>query len=52
MYRVPHENRQVRERRRLATHPLRKVPELIATGHGGHHQTRRSGQGRLLRRYV
>lgn len=50
MYRVLHENRQVRERRRRATHPPRKVPELIATGPGGHHQTRRSRQGRLLRR--
>lgn len=34
MYRVLRENRQVRERRRLATHPPRKVPELIATGPG------------------
>lgn len=34
MYRVLAENRQVRERRRLATHPPRKVPELIATGPG------------------
>ncbi|OMH25198.1 hypothetical protein BKD30_06525 [Tersicoccus phoenicis] len=31
MYRVLRENAQVRERRRLATHPARKVPELIAT---------------------
>lgn len=34
MYRVLAENRQVRERRRLATHPPRKVPELVATGPG------------------
>lgn len=34
MYRVLAENRQVRERRRLATHPPRKIPELIATGPG------------------
>ncbi|WP_417562256.1 IS3 family transposase [Microbacterium sp.] len=34
MYRVLAENRQLRERRRLATHPPRKVPELIATAPG------------------
>ncbi len=34
MYRVLHENQQVRERRRLASHPPRKVPELIATAPG------------------
>jgi transposase InsO family protein len=34
MYRVLAENTQVRERRRLARHPPRKVPELIATGPG------------------
>lgn len=34
MYRVLRENAQVRERRRLATHPPRKVPELVATGPG------------------
>lgn len=34
MYRVLAENTQVRERRRLATHPPRKVPELIATAPG------------------
>lgn len=34
MYRVLAENAQVRERRRLASHPPRKVPELIATGPG------------------
>lgn len=31
MYRVLHDNRQVKERRRQASHPPRKVPELIAT---------------------
>jgi putative transposase len=34
MYRVLRENAQVRERRRQATHPPRKVPELIATAPG------------------
>ena len=34
MYRVLREHTQVRERRRLATHPPRKVPELIATAVG------------------
>ncbi len=34
MYRVLAENQQVRERRRLASHPPRKVPELIATAPG------------------
>lgn len=34
MYRVLHENAQVKERRRLASHPPRKVPELIATAPG------------------
>lgn len=34
MYRVLAENAQVRERRRLASHPPRKVPELIATAPG------------------
>ncbi len=34
MYRVLAENTQVRERRRLASHPPRKVPELIATTPG------------------
>ena len=34
MYRVLRENTQIRERRRLASHPPRKVPELIATGPG------------------
>jgi transposase InsO family protein len=34
MYRVLRANGQVRERRRLASHPPRKVPELVATGPG------------------
>jgi putative transposase len=34
MYRVLAENAQVRERRRQASHPPRKVPELVATGPG------------------
>ena len=34
MYRVLAENCQVRERRRLASHPPRKIPELVATGPG------------------
>ncbi len=34
MYRVLRDNAQVRERRRLATHPPRKIPELIATAPG------------------
>ncbi|MFN7151359.1 MAG: transposase, partial [Microthrixaceae bacterium] len=34
MYRVLRENCQVRERRRLASHPPRKAPELIATTPG------------------
>lgn len=34
MYRVLRANRQVVERRRLARHPARKRPELIATGPG------------------
>lgn len=34
MYRVLHENTQVRERCRQATHPPRKVPELVATAPG------------------
>ena len=33
-YRVLKENRQVKERRRLATHPPRARPELVATGPG------------------
>jgi len=33
-YRVLKENRQVKERRRLATHPPRVRPELVATGPG------------------
>jgi len=34
LYRVLRENRQVTERRRLARHPARTRPELIATGPG------------------
>lgn len=34
MYRVLRANAQVRERRRLATHPPRKIPELVATAPG------------------
>lgn len=33
-YRILAENRQVKERRRLARHPVRMIPELIATGPG------------------
>lgn len=32
IYRILAENQQVRERRRLARHPARAVPELVATG--------------------
>ncbi len=34
IYRVLAENQQVKERRRLARHPARMVPELVATGPG------------------
>jgi len=34
MYRILREHRQVRERRRLARHPARTRPELVATGPG------------------
>lgn len=34
MYRILRKHDQVRERRRLARHPARKVPELVATGPG------------------
>jgi hypothetical protein len=34
MYRVLNENKQVKDRRRLARHPARAIPELIATGPG------------------
>ena len=34
IYRVLAENSQVRERRRLARHPARAIPELVATGSG------------------
>ena len=36
IYRLLAENMQVRERRRLARHPARAVPELVATGPGNH----------------
>jgi len=32
MYRILNRNAQVKDRRRQATHPARKVPELLATG--------------------
>lgn len=55
MYRVLHDNRQVGERRRLARHPARACPELVATAPRqvyslGHHQTRRPRQRTVLRR--
>lgn len=34
MYRVLHEHKQVKERRRLAQHPPRAIPELVATAPG------------------
>jgi transposase InsO family protein len=34
IYRVLAENKQVKERRRLARHPPRAIPELVATGPG------------------
>ena len=34
MYRVLDENQQVKDRRRLARHPARAIPELTATGPG------------------
>jgi transposase InsO family protein len=34
MYRILHEHAQVKERRRLARHPARVRPELVATGPG------------------
>lgn len=34
IYRVLTENAQVKERRRLARHPARAIPELVATGPG------------------
>ena len=34
MYTVLNENKQVKDRRRLARHPARAIPELIATGPG------------------
>ena len=55
MYRILAEHAQLVERRRIARHPARVVPELVATGTGpgvllGHHETGRAGQGCLLRR--
>lgn len=32
IYRILAENKQVKERRRLARHPARAIPELVATG--------------------
>ena len=54
MYRVLGENRQVTERRRLARHPAKVCPELVATAPRqvyslGHHQACGSGEGHLLR---
>ena len=34
IYRILRENKQVKERRRLARHPARAIPELVATGPG------------------
>ena len=34
IYRILNENRQVKERRRLAKHPARAIPELVASGSG------------------
>ncbi|MEV7630550.1 hypothetical protein [Actinoplanes sp. NPDC089786] len=34
MYRILREDRQIQERRRLARHPTRKRPELVADGPG------------------
>ena len=34
IYRILTENKQVKERRRLARHPARAIPELVATGPG------------------
>ena len=34
IYRILGENKQVKERRRLARHPARAIPELVATGPG------------------
>ena len=34
IYRILAENKQVKERRRLARHPARAIPELVATGPG------------------
>jgi hypothetical protein len=53
MYRVLAANQQVRERRRLARHPARVRPELVATAPGQVFSwdiTRWAGQGQVLRR--
>ena len=55
MYRVLTANQEVKERRRIARHPARVTPELVATGpraglHLGHHQAGRPGARRVLRR--
>lgn len=34
MYRILRANQLVKERRRLARHPSRAIPELVATGPG------------------
>ena len=54
MYRVLAENTLVAERRRLARHPAKVCPELVATAPRqvyslGHHQARGPGEGHLLR---
>ena len=53
MYRVLHEHDEVRERRRQATHPAHKKPELIATGAEfrvvvGHHEIARTREVDVL----
>ena len=53
MYRILREHDEVRERRRQATHPAHKKPELIAHGPNeiwslGHHQAARPGEVDLL----
>ena len=53
MYRILREHDEVRERRRQATHPAHKKPELIATRPErglelGHHQAARPGEVDLL----
>lgn len=51
-YRVLEGNQRVKERRRLAKHPPRAVPELVATKPGqvlGYYKARRPGQREVLR---